>query len=898
MRWVHGIRAWLRLLARGAAEERMEEEIRFHLDMETEKNVRAGMAHTEARRRAVLAFGGVEGHKEQLRDERSAHWAESAWRDLRLGVRRLVREPSFSGPALVTVAIGVGATMAIFTLVHSVILQPLSYRDAERLVAIEHMAPGFGLAKGGISDGLFVHYREHSRVFEEIGVYHANEQNLTDGETPERVRLAMASPGVFAALGVAPHRGRLFTDADAEPDAPTVVMISHDLWVRRYGADPAIVGGTIETNGTPTPVVGVLPPAFDFPSPETQVWYASGAEARRAGVRNLYRSGIARLREGMTPEDAEADLQRLIATLPEAYPDVTPELLREAQFRALATPLHEARVAEIRPALVLLLCVAALVLLIAWANAANLTLLRTERQRREVAVARALGARGRDLAGRFLSESLVIAALAGVVGLAIAYAGVATRFGLEMGQIPRLHELRVGGVVIGTTLGLSCMTGLLLAVVPLLRTRHAGEGEELRGSSARTTDGRGVRGTQRVLLGVQIALALALLVGSAAMARSVWNLLRIELGFDPRDTLTLELPLPFGSYPRYTDAAEFQLELLERLRAVPGIVAAEGTLNLPLTPAPFVEVPLMAEGSASEGIPPMGTVNFATPGYFAAAGIPLLRGRAFRMDDLAGGAPPVVVSQALARALFGAEEPVGRRLRLPEERPDEHAYTVMGVVGDVPGESLTDGPARTMYLPIVHDPHAGERRNPPIPFIPREGSTILVRTRVPPLSVAATVRRIVRELDPELPIARMHTGEQIVAAATARARLMMLLLLLGTGAALALGVVGIYGTMSYWVGHRKPELGVRLALGARPSDISRMVITQAVRVILPGMIIGLVAALALTRLMRGLLVGVSPTDPAVFAGASALLFAIALTAAYIPARRARSIDPARTLRTE
>lgn len=899
MRWLSELRERLRGLFRRASEEmQMDEEHRFHLDMETERLVREeGLGTGEARRQARIGFGRAETHREQIREARGFPRAESAWRDLRLGLRRLVREPSFAIPTVLTLAIGIGATAAIVALVNSVLLQPLPYRDANRLVTIGHAAPGFGVDAGGISDGLFVHYRERNRVFEEIGIYHENEQNLTDGEAPERVRLAMASPGVFRALGVRPHLGRAFTDSDIEPDAPTVVMISHGLWVRRYGGDSRIVEGTIETNGSPTRVVGVLPPGFDFPRPETDVWYASGAEASGAGVRNLYRSGIGRVRAGVTAAEAEADLQGLIGTLSEIYPDISAALLQEAQFRPVVTPAREAMVGEVRPALMLLLWAAALVLVIAWANAANLSLLRAERQRREVAVSRALGARARDLIGRFLGESSLLCGLAGTIALAVAYAGIASRFGFESHQVPRLHELRLDGIVIGTIVGLGVLSTALITIVPLLRTRSAGEAGGLRESSTRVTDGLSVRRTQRALLGVQLALALALLIGSAAMGRSVWNLLRVELGFEPHGTLTLELPLPFRAYPRYADAVGLQLELLESLRALPGVDAAEATLNLPLTPTDFVEIPLTTQERGSADIPPMGTVNFATPGYFVAMGIPLIRGRAFHPDDLVEDTPPVLVSETLARTLFGGDDPLGRRVRLAE-RPDEPAYRVIGVVGDVPGEVLADGPARTLYLPTVRDPHAAERRNPPIPFIPREGATIVIRTRVPPLSLASTVRRVVRELDPELPLMEMRTGDEIAAAATARVRLTTLLLLVGTCAALTLGIVGIYSAMSYRVGRRKTELGVRLALGARPADISRMVVMEGVRVVLPGIAAGLLASVVLTRLLSGLLFGVSPMDPAVFLGMPALLLSIALAAVYVPARRARTIDPALALRAE
>lgn len=901
MNWLRSPRSRFRgLFQRDALEQELDEEVRFHLEMQTEENLRRGMSPQEARRQALLAFGGVVQHKEACRDVRGLGPLEDMARDLRYALRRLVREPGFSVPAVATLALGIGVTAAVFALVHAVLLRPLPYPDAGRLVALQHAAPGFGIDNGGQSDGTFQHYRNHNRAFESMGVYvETDGVTLSDGDDPERVRAALVTASVLSVLRATPHLGGLPTMGATGTDLPTA-LISHDLWVRRYGADPEIVGRKIELNRAAVEVLGVLPAGFHFPHPETQVWYGWGADASMsvANLRYLYLNGIARLRDGVSPEEAEADLQRLIPSLADDFSDVTPELLEQGQFRAVVVPLRDALLGDLRTALLLLLATAGFLLLITWANVANLFLVRAERQRGEVAVQRALGARDGDLVRRFLSESLALAVLGGALGLGLAYAGVQTRFGFESGQIPRLHELRLGGAVVGLTAGLAIVTGLLLGAVSFARAGRPELTTALKGALSRVTASREAQRAQRLLVVLQVALALILLIGAAVMVQSLRRLQQVEMGFDPKDVLTISLSLPYGPYSTYQDGARFHERLLNRLREVPGVTAAGAVAILPLMPPMSEPEPLVAEDrpATSDEIPPAALVNLVTPGYFRAMRTPLVRGRTFRAGDAVAESPAVILSEPLARTLFRGEDPVGRRVRFAE-RPDPLPFTVVGVVGSVPGEAIPQGPMEMLFFPVLDEQPGSSQAGPAIPFIAND-LAVVVRTSLPSTSLVSTIRRIVHDLDPKVPLAEIRTMEQIVDASLARTRLTMLLLLLTAGTALFLGVIGIYGVLSYTVRQRTSELGVRLALGASPAHMIRIVVRQGALLALAGIVVGLLAAFALTRFFGNLLYEVSPNDPAVFAAMAALLFLIALAASYVPARRAGRIDPARALRAE
>ena len=898
--------AWRRYLRfwRPDVEADVDDEIRFHLETRIEELVERGLATDAARAQALAEFGDPAAVRDGLREidrrlldrrRRDAWWA-ALGRDVRFALRRLRLQPGFSVPAAVTIGLGVGAVAAVFALVHAVLLRPLPYPAAGRLVAVHHVAPGLGLVEGGLSDGTYAHYRARNRAFEEMGSWFDRVLSVTEGAEPERILTALVTPSVFEVLRARPALGRACRSGG---DGETIeVVLAHAFWERRYGGDPRVLGRTIELNRSPRVVVGVMRPDFAFPHHETQLWFCMPVDSSSAQLRSMHQRGIARLREGVSLEGARADLQSLVPALADVYADVTPELLREARVRAVVEPLRDAVLRDVRPALVLLLCTAGLVLLIAGANVGNLFLARSEHRRREVAIARALGASSRDLARRFLVESLVLAAIGGALGLVLAHVGVTTRFGFEAGQIPRLHELRLGGAVVGVTAVLTVLVGALLGGLALARAHGADPARVLRATGGRTTPSRPWRRAQRALVVVQVTFALALLVASAAMVASVRKMRDVPLGFDPADLLAFEVALPFQGYASYHDGAHFFHELARRLRAVPGVVAAEAAGELPLAPSPFGDEPVRADDGTTvvDATPPLASGRLVTPGFFRAMRIPLRHGRGFRAGDLLREDGAVVVSAALARALWGREDVAGRRLRLVK-RPDEAPLTVVGVVGDVPGARLADGPSRMLYFPVLEDLARHPDVAPRTPYYPRE-LTLVVRTTLGPAELLAAARRAVDELDPKVPIARLRTMEQVVAAAGARTRLTALLLLIASGASLVLGAVGVYGVVSYGVSLRTGEFGVRLALGASPAALQRMVLREEAIVVAAGLVAGGAVALGVVRLLRGLLYGVNPTDPALFAAMAGLLAIVGLAAGWIPARRAGRVDPAVALRAE
>ena len=710
------------------------------------------------------------------------------------------------------------------------------------------------------------------------------------------------TPGVFTALGVEPARGRYCTADDdlvgrSVGTGNALVVISHSLWVSRYGRDLAIVGRNIEINRGGATIIGVMPPGFHFPRVETELWYCQPVDAAASGS-GTYQTGIALLRTGVRSEDAERDLQRLMTTLPEAYPRAALELERSGVRGPLVTPLRDVLVRDVRPAVVLLACTAAFLLLVALANAVNLVLVRSESQRRQVAIERALGATTADVAQRLICESVLLVAAGGVVAWAIAAFAIAYRFGFAPGEVPRLHEVRVDGLAASLTLGLMIASGATMAGAAFLRTRSPAVLTALRGAGRSTATGPW-RSTQRALVAVQVGLALALLIASGVMAQSYWKLARVDLGFDPASALTVEVPLPFRAYQRYEDGARFYDETLQRIRRLPGVVSAEAAGRLPLTRITGSGTGPMAIADGVAGALAVQVAiqpSIVTPGWFEAMRIPVVRGRSYQPGDLASDAHPIIISTALARALFHDTDAVGRRFRLVNlgRLP---TYTVVGVVGDVPGERLADGPALALYFPLLRDFAATPDSAPGIPHYPRE-LTLVVRTEVAPASLLAPIRRVVAESDPQVPVTNPRTLEEIVGASTSRTRLTLLLLLTGAAVALMLGIVGIYGVVSYAVSQRTSEIGIRMALGATPGAVNRMVLREGLLMTAIGIAAGMIAALAVTRLLRGLLYGISPTDATTFVGMAVLLAVIALAACYSPARRASRIDPVLALRAE
>ena len=891
------------LVRRSEIEQDLDEEMRFHLEMEEALRVRQGMAPADARRAALLAFGGVERYKEQHRGERGARFIERLVQDLRYGLRRLRRERGFSIPVIATLGVGIGAMVAVGVLADAVLVRPLPYPNAARLVLIGHRAPSAGALDGGQSESTYLHYLRGNRSFDAFGIYFERDLSLTGEDRPARVVAALMTPSVFTALGVNPAHGRYCSDDDdlvarSVGAGNALVVISHALWMARYDGTSDVVGRRIEINRGGATIIGVMPPGFHFPRHDTELWYCQPVDAGDPGAAT-HQTGIALLRKGVTGDAAEADLQRLLTSLPDAYPNAAREMERAGLRSPSVTALRTAIVHDVRPALVLLGCTAAFVLIIAWANAVNLVLVRSERQRRQVAVERALGASTADVAQRLLCESVLLALAGGLVAWGITATAIAARFGFAPGEIPRLHEVRADGFAIAATVGLAVVSAMLLGGAAFLRTRSTAVLASLRGGVGRsTTGGRQWRSTQRGLVAVQVGLALALLVASAVMAQSYVKLIRFDLGFDPVSVLTVETPLPYRGYNRYDHGARFYHETLRRIRTLPGVVSAEAG-PVPLSRSTGLgTVPMVTTDSAMPG----GVTSIAvqpavvTPGWFEAMRIPMVHGRTYEPGDLVSETHPLVISAALARALFGDGNPLGRRFRLLNmgRMP---SYTVIGVAGDVPGERIPDGPVRTIYFPVLRDLAATPDSTPTVPYWPGE-LTILVRGSVSPATLLDPIRRIVAEIDPQVPVANPRTLEEIVRASTARTRLTMLRLLAGAGVALLLGVVGIFGVVSYAVSQRVPEIGIRMALGATPGAVNAMVLREGALMTIAGIAAGVVAALAVTRLLRGLLYEVSPSDPATFVAMAVLLSAIAMAACFGPARRASRIDPVQALRAE
>jgi predicted permease len=825
---------------------------------------------------------------------------------LRLVARRLRRAPAFSLAAVLTLALGIGATTAVFSLVKGVLLQPLPYDEADRLVDLSHTLAISGITRVEQSDATYLHYRRANRVFSGVGVYRATSVNLGalagagGAGVPQRVTVARVSAGTFGLLRVAPWRGRVFTENEDLLGATPVVLIGQRLWERDYGADPLIVGRRVEVDGVAREIVGVMPERFRFPDATVDLWLPIGIDpANTASAAFDYR-GIARLRDGVSLAAATADLQRLLPEVPVAFPGrLTAEGIRVTQMRAAVRPLRDVVVGDVGRVLWVILGAVAFVLLVACANVANLFLVRAEERQHELAVRRALGAGNTAVVMEFLSEAVVLAAVGGVLGLALAGSGVGLLRSLEAGiDVPRLDEVGIDAMVLAAAAGTTLLSALLVSVLPALRSASLTVSSLLSDAGRSATTGRRRHRARQALVVAQVALALTLLAGAGLMARSFARLRSVEPGFDAAGVHTFRAALPAAVYPSSQDLAQFIVRALDELAALPGIGAAGVTTKLPLDvearrdTAIFVEDRPLQPGM----MPNIHQVSYVSPGYFRALNIPLLDGRVFDPPDPDRARREVIVSRALAaRYWSGGHGAVGRRVRLT---PLGAWYTVIGVAGDVRGTALEQQPDETIYLPLVTTPRDLERDTVArATWTPRE-LAFVVRGRGSVTATSASAESVMRRVAPDIPLYRPRALGDVVAGAAARTAFTLLLLGLASAVALSLGAVGIYGVISYVVSMRAREIALRLALGAQPAEVRRMVSRQALGVAAIGIAVGLVGATAVTRLLAALLFGVSPTDPPTLLGAAALLVVVALVASWLPARRAAGVDPAQALRAD
>jgi predicted permease len=892
------LRAWLArvggLVGRRRSDRDLTDELNGHLDAHIEDNLRAGMAHREAVRQASLTLGGVAMTTDSYREQRSLPWLENIARDVRHASRTLRRSPAFAAAAVLTLALAIGANVSIFTIVYRVLLKPLPFGEPDRLISLDYGLPSRNISSGVafMTTQLYYQLADRAQTLESVAAYTPGEVTLAGRGNAERITSAQATPSLATTLRVQPEKGRWFAEHEGVTGAAPVAVLSHGLWARRYGLDPSIVGRSIRLNGVPAQVIGIMPATFAFPTARTDIWVPT--QSTRATASFLFTlAGIARLRDGATIASARAEITALIADLARTSPNQTGMV-------AAPLPLQESVVGRVADTLWILLASVALVLLVACANIANLFLVRSEARQREIAVRQALGASRRALIRYFLAESALISIAGGAAGLAVAWFAVQLVVANGPANLPRLQEIRLDGVVVAFAFVLSVLAGLMFGSIPVLRI--APLPSSLHDSGRGNTASRGRYRARHFLMGGQVALALVLVVSSGLMFRSFQKLRKVEPGFNPASALTFRVGLPDAQYTTRRAAVMAHQAILDRVAATPGVTAVSASTCLPLMGNCFGNG-LVTERRVDDGRPrPFVSWRGVAGGYVETVGMRLLSGRTIDRGDVERGERVVVVNEALAKSFFPAGDAVGQRLKgstPPNSRfgsPDW--MTIVGVVSNTVTTALAEpAPLAQIYLPMSI---AG---GPDIPAQALVGPDVVtmnyvVRTATLPSNMVGAIRVAVGEVDPGIALADVRTLQTIVDRASEQMAFTMVLIAIAASIALILGLIGIYGVMSYIVTQRTNEIGVRLALGAEPRGVAGMIVRQGGLVSIAGIIVGLATAVAGSRLMASLLYGVSSRDPVVFASAAVALLTVALLACWLPARRAASVDPLVALRAE
>jgi putative ABC transport system permease protein len=822
-----------------------------------------------------------------------------AWRALR-------RDPGFGIIAIAVFAIGMGATTAIFTLVQRVVLDPLAYPEADRLLRIRNPVPAVGEGtEWHLSIAQLEYYRDNARTLDAIGVFSGGGSNAQTPDGAERVDIAQVQANLLPLLGARPALGRLIGDADDDPGAANVVMLSHGFWQRSFGGSPEVLGRTLLLNDRPYEVIGVLAAGLRLPDERGAGMTAPPDVWLPYVIRPDYwpyshtLSTIARLAPGATLEQAQAEIERLASTIGEAYPEYyTPAFFDETGMRTRLYALKGYVVGSAARNLWVLLGGVSLVLLIACMNVANLFLVRLEGRRREIAVRAALGAGRLALARQFFAESAVISIAGGVLAIALGWWGVDSLVLLAPDSVPRLAELRLGMGPVALTLALALVFAIVLAAFPILQHRRAGEAGLLVDSGRTATVGRDRQRMRGALVAAQVALALVLLVSAGLLLNSFQHLRNVDPGVDAEGVLTTRLHLPDTRYETTADQWRFFDAVIERIERIPGVRRAGLSRELPFSGGYGCTAQGFDDAAVMQRIRDQGGTTCAgqeptSPGYFEAIGIPLLEGRTFtNADNDAPNRASVIVSRAFAERFWPGERAIGKNIA-PNGWTDQPFYHVVGVVDDVYSSLLEESPALAVYYPIVHIPSENRR-----PWGAHVMSLVVRTSLADPASIFPAVRAAVAEVDPSIPLANAEPMTMIVARSMARLTFTMSLLVLASVVALVLAAVGLYGVIAYIVTRRTRELGVRLALGALPRQLAALFVRGSIRMVGLGMLAGTAAALALTRVMRGILFDVPATDPTTYVISIAVLATVSLLASWLPARRAARVDPMIAMRVE
>jgi putative ABC transport system permease protein len=811
--------------------------------------------------------------------------------DIRYAILMIRKSPGFSFAAVLALALGIGATSAIFSVINAIVLRPLPFNDPERLVAVWESAPDRDVREIPISYANFRDWAEQNTSFEHMAAYIFAGVNFNEGTSPERIAGLRVSASLFPLLKTGAAHGRVFSAEEDTAADSRVVVLSHRLWERRFGMDPNIVGRAVTLDGKPHTVIGVMPRSFQFPvgfsynnrtyNDPIEVYMPIGSIVSQLDRGSRSAFAIARLNSSATFERAQTDIETIQARLQEQYPDANPGI------GAMIVPLHEQTVSHLRTALAVLFVAVAFVLLIACVNVANLLLARSAARQKEMAIRSALGASRARIIRQLITESILLALVGGVAGLLLALWGGDALMAIGPENIPRAGEVSIDAGVIAFTAGVSLLTGLLFGLAPALQASKPNLNEMLKEGGRSSSGGARKTSLLNALVVVEIAMSLVLLIGAGLMLKSFYNLYQVESGFNPENVIRMRVSLSGANYAEPEALVAFQQRAIENIRSLPGVEYAAATNMLPLD-GNFSIGDFFIEGRPipRSGEEMMAGRSVVSSDYFRALGITLLSGREFNDRDSASSTPVAIINRGLANQYFPGEDPLGKRIAVEEveDREQPPWITIVGVVADAKRFGLDSDAMAEIFLPFLQDP--------------QPNMTLVARTSSDPTGLAGAIKDQILLIDKDQPVYAVQTMKQLLSESVSRERFNMTLLAVFAAVALVLAAVGVYGVMSYSVAERRHEIGIRMALGASSSDVLGMILKQSAVLAFAGLGIGIFAAVMLTRLMTGLLYEVSATDGATFAVVSALLAGVALAATYIPARRATRIDPMIALRHE
>jgi putative ABC transport system permease protein len=873
----------------------LAEEIESHLQLHIDDNLRTGMSPAEARRQALLKFGGIESTKESYRDRAGLPFIETLFHDVRFALRMLRKNPGFTAIAVLTLSLGIGASTAVFSLVDAVLLKPLPYPHYERIVFPWRQSPqGLNLGYNEIPWGRpeFRVIAQESKTFQSLGAFQGDSFNLTGSGDPIRLDGLRASAGFFPALGVSPLLGRTFSFDEDQPGHQHSVVLGYQLWRDRFGADSAILGRSIELNGEGYIVIGVMPRGFAFPraeempggftfAPEAQLWIPLAlSHAPRMPAEDDLLAVVGRLKPGIGVDQGQAEMNLFTQRFETQNPG------GKGWFNTRVTPISRQIAGDTRRPLLLILCAVVVVLLIACSNVASLLLTRSLGRKREFILRTALGANNRRLIRQLLTESLLLATFSGFLGVLLANAAIHFVKILGPSNIPRLGETNLDLRVLAFALAVSFCAGILFGLAPAIAVSRKNLIESLKAGGQRSGESHPNARLRNALLVSEVALAFALVIAAGLLTQSFFHLLHVDPGFTAERVLTFELSLPATRYSDQPRTTALYQNVLQKLRALPAVESAGIIETLPMggaTESTGIRIPGHIPADKNET--PYSNYTVASPGYFVTVGTRLLRGRDFLASDTADSLPVTIINNAMAKKFWPGSDPLGKQVG-----PGSTLYpaaTIIGIVADTKRLSLREEPAPEMF--VLYN----QKVWPSLLTM-----DVVLRTKIDPASASASARQAIHSVDPDLPLAKISTLETLLDESVTQQRFAMLVLGVFGALALLLASIGMYGVISYSTMQRTPEIGIRMALGAQPRNVLAMVLTHGARLAALGIAIGVAAALAMSHLLSSFLFGVPPADPATFAAVALVLSAVALFACYIPARRAMRVDPAVALRHE